>query len=36
VPDGELVAPLKPVIRKAGDEDRKIILCNKEKAKESA
>jgi len=35
VTDQELVAPLKPVIRKAGDEDRKIYLCNKEKAKEA-
>lgn len=35
VTDEELVAPLKPVIRKAGDEDRKIYLCNKEKAKEA-
>ncbi len=35
VSDEELVAPLKPVIRKAGDEDRKIYLCNKEKAKEA-
>ena len=35
VTDEELVAPLKPVIRKAGEEDRKIYLSNKEKAKEA-
>ncbi len=35
VSDEELVAPLKPVIRKASAEDEKIYLSNKEKAKEA-